>query len=122
MNEPVNPPVAPVHCMRCAKFLGGAVEPRLQLLGELMLLDDVVRLKAALEVALKGERVANENLTATQARCTELIQEKRAVRQRVVAWLRSEAFKCMPDLRPHAEDIAAWLARISDDQLASWFP
>lgn len=63
------------RCMRCA---GRLLEERGLCSGcELLLLDDVVRLKGALEVALRGERQMLDQLTATQARCTELLEQVR---------------------------------------------
>jgi hypothetical protein len=65
-------------CMRCGKRLA---EDRGTCADcELLLLDDVIRLKAALEVSLRGERQMLATLTATQARCTALEAENRSHR------------------------------------------
>lgn len=67
-----------VHCMRCSKKL---VEDRgICADCEILLLDDVARLKQALEVTLREERLMFENLTAVQARCTTLLEENRSIR------------------------------------------
>lgn len=43
--------------------------------------DDAEDLRCALEVALRAERVMRENLTAVQARCTELLEEVRRLKR-----------------------------------------
>lgn len=66
------------HCMRCSKKL---VEDRgICADCEVLFLDDAVRLKQALEAALRDERLMFENLTAVQARCTTLLEENRVIR------------------------------------------
>lgn len=66
------------HCMRCSKKL---VEDRgICADCEVLFLDDAVRLKQALEVALRDERAMLANLTSVQARCTELLEENRSIR------------------------------------------
>lgn len=67
------------HCMRCSKRL---IEDRgICADCEILFLDDAVRLKQALEVALRDERVMLANLSSTQARCTELLEENRVLRR-----------------------------------------
>jgi hypothetical protein len=68
--------------MRCSKKL---IEDRgICADCEILFLDDAVRLKQALEVALRDERVMRENLTAVQARCTELLEENRLIRSNAI--------------------------------------
>jgi hypothetical protein len=65
--------------MRCSKKL---IEDRgICADCEVLFLDDAVRLKQALEVALRDERIMLANLTSTQARCTELLEENRVIRR-----------------------------------------